>query len=66
MRKKRRLGGSPLALVPVAASCFIMIIAQSAATARVFALRHRERIDEDADILGLSAANAVAAISGAS
>jgi MFS superfamily sulfate permease-like transporter len=54
-----------LALVPVAASCFVMIIAQSAATARVFALRHRERIDEDADILGLSAANAAAAISGA-
>jgi sulfate permease, SulP family len=54
-----------LALVPVAASCFVMIIAQSAATARVFALRNRERIDEDADILGLSAANAAAAISGA-
>ncbi|HEX4616376.1 MAG TPA: SulP family inorganic anion transporter, partial [Stellaceae bacterium] len=54
-----------LALVPVAASCFVMIIAQSAATARVFALRHRERIDENADILGLSAANAAAAISGA-
>ena len=54
-----------LALVPVAASCFVMIIAQSAATARVFALRNRERVDEDADILGLSAANAAAAISGA-
>lgn len=54
-----------LALVPVAASCFVMIITQSAATARGFALRHRERIDEDADILGLSAANAAAAISGA-
>jgi sulfate permease, SulP family len=54
-----------LALVPVAASCFVVIIAQSAATARVFALRYRERVDEDADILGLSAANAVAAVSGA-
>jgi sulfate permease, SulP family len=54
-----------LALVPVAASCFVMIIAQSAATARVFAVRYRERADEDADILGLSAANAAAAISGA-
>src|SRR4029079_19634933 len=47
-----------LALIPVAASCFVVIIAQSAATARVFALRYRERVDEDADILGLSAANA--------
>jgi high affinity sulfate transporter 1 len=54
-----------LALVPVAASCFVVIIAQSAATARVFALRYRERVDEDADILGLSAANAAAAMSGA-
>jgi MFS superfamily sulfate permease-like transporter len=31
----------------------------------VFALRYRERVDEDADILGLSAANAAAAVSGA-
>jgi SulP family sulfate permease len=54
-----------LALLPVAASCFVMIIAQSAATSRVFALRYRESVDENADILGLSAANAAAALSGA-
>jgi MFS superfamily sulfate permease-like transporter len=54
-----------LALLPVAASCFVMIIAQSAATSRVFALRYRERVDDNADILGLSAANAAAAVSGA-
>jgi sulfate permease, SulP family len=54
-----------LALVPVAASCFVMIIAQSAATSRAFALRYRESVDEDADILGLSTANAAAAVSGA-
>jgi MFS superfamily sulfate permease-like transporter len=53
-----------LALLPAAASCFVMIIAQSAATSRVFASRYRESLDEDADILGLAAANAVAAISG--
>ena len=53
-----------VALLPVAASCFVMIIAQSAATSRIFALRYRERVDEDADILGLSAANAAAAVSG--
>jgi sulfate permease, SulP family len=53
-----------LALLPVAASCFVMIIAQSAATSRVFASRYGETLDEDADILGLAAANAVAAISG--
>ncbi len=54
-----------LALLPVAASCLVVIVAQSAATSRVFALRYRERVDEDADILGLSAANAAAAVSGA-
>jgi len=53
-----------LALLPVAASCFVMIIAQSAATSRAFAQRYHEHVDEDADILGLSAANAVAAVSG--
>jgi high affinity sulfate transporter 1 len=53
-----------LALLPVAASCFVMIIAQSAATSRVFATRYRETVDENADILGLAAANAAAAISG--
>ncbi len=54
-----------LALLPVAVSCFAMIVAQSAATSRVFALRYRERVDEDANILGLAAANAAAAVSGA-
>ena len=54
-----------LKLVPIALSSFVIIIAQSAATSRVFAVRHHERVDEDADILGLSAANAAAALSGA-
>jgi sulfate permease, SulP family len=53
-----------LTLLPVAASCFVMIIAQSAATSRAFALRYDERVDGNADILGLSAANAAAALSG--
>jgi SulP family sulfate permease len=55
-----------LKLVPIALSCFVIIIAQSAATSRVFGVRHHERVDEDADILGLSAANAAAALSGLS
>jgi SulP family sulfate permease len=53
-----------LTLLPVAASCFVMIIAQSAATSRAFALRYHERVDGNADLLGLSAANAAAALSG--
>jgi sulfate permease, SulP family len=53
-----------LALLSVAGSCFVMIIAQSAATSRAAAIRDRERVDEDADILGLAAANAAAGVSG--
>jgi MFS superfamily sulfate permease-like transporter len=54
-----------LALLPVSASCFVIIIAQSAATSNGFAARFRESVNEDADILGLSAANLGAAVSGA-
>ena len=51
-------------LIPVAGSCFVMIVAQSAATARIYAVRHHQRPDENADLTGLAAANAVAALSG--
>ncbi len=54
-----------LDLLPVAASCFVMIIAQSAATSRVYAIKHHDRVDENADLLGLAAANASAALTGA-
>jgi sulfate permease, SulP family len=53
-----------LGLLPVAASCFVTIMAQSAATSRSFAIRYGERDDINADILGLAAANAAAAVSG--
>ena len=49
---------------PVAASCFVMIVAQSAATARVYARRHQQELDENDDLIGLSVANASAAFSG--
>ena len=55
--------GEALALIPVAGSCFLMIITQSAATARAYASRHHETLNENADIVGLSAANAAAALS---
>jgi len=54
-----------LDILPVAMSCFIMIIAQSAATSRVYATMFKERVDENADILGIAGANAAAAVSGA-
>lgn len=47
-----------------AASCFIVIIAQSAATARAYANRYNERSDDNLDIVGLAGANAVAAMTG--
>jgi len=51
-------------LIGIAGSCFVMIVAQSAATARFYAERHQQSLDENADLVGLSAANAAAAISG--
>jgi len=51
-------------LVPLAASCFVMIVAQSAATADFYATRHHQHLNEDTDLVGLSAANAAAALSG--
>ena len=51
-------------LLGVSGSCFVMIVAQSAATARFYAGRHHQHLDESADLVGLSAANAAAALSG--
>jgi MFS superfamily sulfate permease-like transporter len=51
-------------LLSVAASCSVMIITQSAATARVYAARHEQPLDENDDLAGLSAANAAAGLSG--
>jgi SulP family sulfate permease len=51
-------------LFPVAISCFVMIVAQSAATSRAYATRHHQEDDENADLIGLAAANTAAAFSG--
>ncbi|MEX3936154.1 SulP family inorganic anion transporter [Paraburkholderia phymatum] len=51
-------------VLATAASCFIVIIAQSAATARAYANRYNEKGDDNADIIGLAAANAAAAFTG--
>ena len=51
-------------LVPIAGSCFVMILTQSAATARMYALKNHQRLDENADLTGLAAANGLAALSG--
>jgi len=51
-------------VLATAGSCFVVIIAQSAATARAYANRYNEQGDDNADIIGLAAANAAAAFTG--
>lgn len=51
-------------LVTISASCAVMIITQSAATARIYAAKHNQEVNENNDLFGLSAANAAAALSG--
>jgi sulfate permease, SulP family len=41
-----------------------MILTQSAATSRIYAAKHYEKVDENIDLYGLSAANVAAALSG--
>jgi high affinity sulfate transporter 1 len=48
----------------IAFSCFILIIAQSAATSRSFAMKNGQNVDVNRDIVGLSAANVAAGLSG--
>lgn len=51
-------------VLATAASCFIVILAQSVATARAYANRYNERVDANLDIVGLAGANAAAAVTG--
>jgi sulfate permease, SulP family len=51
-------------LFTIAGSCFLMIVAQSSATAYAYASRHRQTLDANADLMGLAVANATAALSG--
>jgi high affinity sulfate transporter 1 len=51
-------------LAGAAASMFVVILAQSAATSRAYAVKYEEPFSEDTDLVGLGAANVVAAFSG--
>lgn len=51
-------------LTPLAFSCLLVILTQSAATARVYAMRHNQPLDENADLMGLATANLAAGLSG--
>ena len=51
-------------MLGIAFSCFVLIIAQSAATSRSFAMKHNQRVDVNRDIVGLSGANFAAGLTG--
>jgi sulfate permease, SulP family len=51
-------------VLEVAFSCTIVILAQSAATARAYAVKYREGFDANGDLLGLCAANLAAGAGG--
>ncbi|MFN2235135.1 MAG: SulP family inorganic anion transporter [Anaerolineales bacterium] len=51
-------------LIPIALGMFIVILAQSAATSRAYAVRYGESLSENEDLVGLSMANIGAALSG--
>ena len=52
------------ACTAIAFSCVILIIAQSAATSRSFAMKHGQGVDVNRDIVGLAGANFAAGLSG--
>ena len=52
------------ALLGAAASMFVVILAQSAATSRAYAVKYEEPFSEATDLVGLGAANTAAAFSG--
>jgi len=56
--------GDATRLVPTAASLFLVILAQSAATSRAYAVKYNERVEENTDLVGLGLANLTAGLSG--
>lgn len=51
-------------MLPTAFSIFIVILAQSAATSRAYAMRYNDSFNENVDLVGLSAASLGAGLSG--
>jgi high affinity sulfate transporter 1 len=51
-------------LIGIAVSCFVLIVAQSAATSRSFAMKHGDKVDVNRDIVGLSGSNLAAGLTG--
>lgn len=53
-----------VALLPTVFSCFIIILAQSAATSRAYAVKYDDSFNENVDLIGLGLANIGAGMSG--
>jgi high affinity sulfate transporter 1 len=51
-------------IINTSLACFIIILAQSAATSRAYAMKFSDTFDENLDLIGLSLANVAAGISG--
>jgi len=51
-------------LIATAVSMFIVILAQSAATSRAYAVKYNERFSENTDLVGLGLANVTAGLTG--
>jgi MFS superfamily sulfate permease-like transporter len=52
------------ALLPIVLSMGVLILAQSAATSRAYAMKYNDRFDENVDLVGLGIGNLAAGISG--
>ncbi len=59
-----QLASDIVALLPVAFSMFILILAQSAATSRAYAMKYDDSFDENVDLVGLGLGNLAAGLSG--
>ncbi|MCU0630652.1 MAG: SulP family inorganic anion transporter [Methanoregulaceae archaeon] len=51
-------------LLGIAIACFLVILAQSAATSRAYAIRYEEKFNENVDLVGLGLSNIAAGMSG--
>lgn len=56
--------GAASSVLGISVSCLVLIIAQSAATSRSFAMKHGDKVDINRDIAGLSGANLAAGLTG--
>jgi sulfate permease, SulP family len=59
-----QLASDMMALLPIVVSMFVLILAQSAATSRAYAMKYGDSFNENVDLVGLGLANAAAGISG--